>query len=473
MVFSPKELNKAYYDLSDSISKNTFTILYGGRGSSKTHSLYQVLLKKLWNEEGTNAVFFRNVGLGMKEKAFNPFMAICKQKGVEKSLKANFYSDVRNVHFPKGNRLVFDHIGADGGERSKGYAGFNLVVVDEINQCREEDIMTLITSFRSEKATHFVFMFNPVSEMHWLKKVFFDNVQEGSIGSRTAKYHYTYKDNKFVNQDYIDTLEGLKFTDQQKYKVECLGQWGVIQTNNPFFTNFNYNLHVCNDEIPFFKEYKVCLSWDFGLDEHLVVSQHFKDYEIAVDERLQKYFKPTTNGVIYRDELSEGSQESFSTGMTNIGLIAEKVIRKYGIDAEYEIIGDSAGLGRIGKFTVIREEFLKRGAEFLDFPSLNKKPTHHNSRSHCDWVFSNYRSNFKVSVTCPRLINDLTVCRCDMYGGIDKVWATNNNVCHFSDALRYDINQFELESFHSNYLNMYESTMNALPERGFANYQVL
>jgi hypothetical protein len=39
--------------------------------------------------------------------------------------------------------------------------------------------------------------------------------------------------------------------------------------------------------------------------------------------------------------------------------------------------------------------------------------------------------------------------------------------------LRYDINQFELESFHSNYLNVYESTMNALPERGFANYQVL
>ena len=65
--------------------------------------------------------------------------------------------------------------------------------------------------------------FNPVSVLHWLKGRFFDRQDPRAVALKS-----TYKDNKFLDEDYKQTLEGYKDTDPYYYSVYCLGEWGVL-----------------------------------------------------------------------------------------------------------------------------------------------------------------------------------------------------------------------------------------------------
>ena len=68
-----------------------------------------------------------------------------------------------------------------------------------------------------------VLTFNPVSVCHWLKGRFFDREDP-----RAAVLKSTYKDNRFLDEDYKRTLEGYRDTDPYYYGVYCLGEWGVL-----------------------------------------------------------------------------------------------------------------------------------------------------------------------------------------------------------------------------------------------------
>ena len=67
-----------------------------------------------------------------------------------------------------------------------------------------------------------ILSFYPVSITHWLKKRFFDTAEE-----RARTHESTYKDNRFLDDEAIRTLEGFRDTDEYYYMVYCLGQWGV------------------------------------------------------------------------------------------------------------------------------------------------------------------------------------------------------------------------------------------------------
>ena len=59
--------------------------------------------------------------------------------------------------------------------------------------------------------------FNPIDVNHWLKKKFFDKKSR-----EVYICHTTYKDNKFLDKDYIALLESYKTTDPYYYSVYCM-----------------------------------------------------------------------------------------------------------------------------------------------------------------------------------------------------------------------------------------------------------
>ena len=67
-----------------------------------------------------------------------------------------------------------------------------------------------------------ILTFNPVSATHWLKARFFDRTDP-----RATVHESTYKDNRFLTQEAVRTLEAFRDTDRYYYTVYCLGQWGV------------------------------------------------------------------------------------------------------------------------------------------------------------------------------------------------------------------------------------------------------
>lgn len=67
-----------------------------------------------------------------------------------------------------------------------------------------------------------ILSFNPISITHWLKKRFFDMPDP-----RARVHESTYRDNRFLTDEAVKTLEGFRDKDEYYYMVYCLGQWGV------------------------------------------------------------------------------------------------------------------------------------------------------------------------------------------------------------------------------------------------------
>jgi phage terminase large subunit len=73
--------------------------------------------------------------------------------------------------------------------------------------------------------------FNPISELHWLKKTFFDVGKPDSYVLKT-----TYLDNLFLDKEYKRVLNHLKEEDYQYYRIYALGEWGTL--GNLIYTNW-------------------------------------------------------------------------------------------------------------------------------------------------------------------------------------------------------------------------------------------
>ena len=67
-----------------------------------------------------------------------------------------------------------------------------------------------------------IMAFNPISKHHWL-----NDFCEVNPPSSFVYTHSTYKDNPFLDDDYIAELEELYVRNPQKARVFCDGEWGV------------------------------------------------------------------------------------------------------------------------------------------------------------------------------------------------------------------------------------------------------
>ena len=63
--------------------------------------------------------------------------------------------------------------------------------------------------------------FNPISQVHWIRKRFFQN-NTNSQDSVIIKTHYI--DNNYLDKKYIQTIQNYKNIDQYVYQVYTLGQ---------------------------------------------------------------------------------------------------------------------------------------------------------------------------------------------------------------------------------------------------------
>lgn len=430
-MFKPEELNKAYYDLSilTKSQEKPITILYGGRNSSKTYSCQQWLVKKLWNEPEANAIWYRNESSVLKTKAFYPIKDLLTKHGLDRYVSLNYSNQSKEITFPSGNKLYFDF--CDGG-KSKGMANVRYVIVDEIDQLSRHDFMLILSSYRGDPKIRFIFMFNPVSDRHWLKSTFFDipeteEARASSLYSLTNRMKYTIEDNKFATEMDYRILDSFKFTDENEYRIARLGEWGTIKVENPFYQMFNYGTHTAVD-VPLFDEYPIYLTFDFGKKDTCIVGQHFQDYEIGSDPKLLRYFKDS----VAANTVIRNYQEP------DIRIIVHKIISEFGIDREYYVYGDtSGGSDEWSKFAEIRNYMEDAGCYLLSFPRRIKL-RHRSSGAITNWCFSMYNSNIKLDKHhAKELIDDLMAVKKDDFGNIDKNYAVKFNVSHFSDCWRY------------------------------------
>jgi phage terminase large subunit len=160
-----------------------------------------------------------------------------------------------------GNQMLF--IGIDDIEKIKSITFENGILTDilieEATEISETDFNQLNLRLRgmANVPLQMTLLFNPISDTHWVKKRFFDMRQNGAV-----IHESTYADNRFLDKNYKDELENLKYVDRVYYDIYCLGKWGSI--GNIVFRNIEYG------ECPYGEEDfdVVYAGMDFGFNHY-------------------------------------------------------------------------------------------------------------------------------------------------------------------------------------------------------------
>lgn len=73
-----------------------------------------------------------------------------------------------------------------------------------------------------------ILTFNPWSDKSWLKPAFFDGGKD-MYNRHTRAITTTYKDNPWLNDDYVESLEEMLTRNPNRARVAVLGEWGIAE----------------------------------------------------------------------------------------------------------------------------------------------------------------------------------------------------------------------------------------------------
>lgn len=124
------------------------------------------------------------------------------------------------IELPNGSVLYF--IGLDDPEKVKSIVDIGDIWCEEATELNSEDFDQLILRARADVANRQVFVsFNPTSKANFVYKRWF----EVEPPEDTLVLQSTYKDNTFLDKDYIDNLEHMINTNPTYYKIYVLGEF--------------------------------------------------------------------------------------------------------------------------------------------------------------------------------------------------------------------------------------------------------
>lgn len=221
-----KVFNKQIYDNLQDYSK-FIEVWYGGASSGKSHGVVQkVVLKSLLNWRYPRKVLWlRKVDRTLKDSIFADVLDCLSRWQLLALCKVN--NSDRTITLP--NKAVFLFKGMDDPEKIKSIKGLSDVVMEEASEFTLDDFTQLTLRLREPKHKNrqlFV-MFNPVSKVNWTYKQWFDPQAEIDT-NRVAVHHSTYKDNRFLDEENIRTIENLKKTNPAYYKIYTLGKFATL-----------------------------------------------------------------------------------------------------------------------------------------------------------------------------------------------------------------------------------------------------
>lgn len=125
------------------------------------------------------------------------------------------------ITFPNGSQIVF--LGLDVEEKLLSLNNISTIWVEEAYEVEKEKIEQLNLRMRGQAANQQIILsWNPISKQSYLYDFTVVNPPESSIF-----HHSTYRDNPFLNAEYVAALDEMAIRNPQKYRIYGLGEWGV------------------------------------------------------------------------------------------------------------------------------------------------------------------------------------------------------------------------------------------------------
>lgn len=228
ITISKKVFNPAYLHLMD--DKKRFKVVYGGSGSGKSVFIAQMLLYKMLSVKGCNILAVRAVDNTLRFSVFTLFKRMIGEWGLLEHFKIRD-TDMKIQCTLNGNELMCKGMNDSENIKSITFTTGNLtdIWIEEASEIDVADFRQLNLRLRGKDGVdkQIIVSFNPTSDQLWLKKTFFDTERDDVTICKT-----TYKDNKFIDEEYAKQLEQLKLEDIVYWDVYCNGNWGVLDTTN-------------------------------------------------------------------------------------------------------------------------------------------------------------------------------------------------------------------------------------------------
>ena len=272
-VFNEKYLN---YLFSYENKGYRYFVLLGGAGSGKSVFITQRTILRILKEPAHRILVVRKVASTIRNSVYRLFKDLIYKWNLQHLF--TFSDSYLTIKCKNGAEIIF--VGLDNVEKMKSIAGITSIWIEEATELTQTDFNQLDLRLRGENTLHkeVILTFNPISETHWIKKRFYDKTCADSINVKT-----TYKDNRFLDERYVEVLNSLKDTDPVYYSVYCLGEWG--STGNLVWRNYKI------EDIPLEDEYydHIYIGLDFGYnDPTALVKIGVKDGEIYI---LQEFYQ--------------------------------------------------------------------------------------------------------------------------------------------------------------------------------------
>lgn len=190
----------------------------GSAGSAKSYFITQKLILRCLNEK-IKILVCRRTASTIRNTCFSLFKDVVSRWKLTEFVKIR-ESDF-NIKFPNGSEIIF--MGLDEETKLLSLNAIGTIFIEEAYEVPKPIVEQLNLRLRGNTANKQMIMaFNPISKNHWLYDFCEVNPPESFI-----YVHSTYKDNPFLDDEYVHELEELYVRNPAKARIFCDGIWGI------------------------------------------------------------------------------------------------------------------------------------------------------------------------------------------------------------------------------------------------------
>lgn len=190
----------------------------GSAGSGKSYAIAQKIVIRCCREP-IKVLVCRRYATTLRNSCFSLFKEIFSKWQLTKYVKIK-ETDM-SITFPNGSQIIMT--GLDEETKLLSLTNISSIWVEEAFEVEKPKIEQLNLRMRGQASNQQIFLsWNPISKNSWLYDFTVANPPNNSVF-----IHSTYKDNPFLNAEYIQALDEMEVRNPARYRVYGRGEWGV------------------------------------------------------------------------------------------------------------------------------------------------------------------------------------------------------------------------------------------------------
>lgn len=237
---------------------NRFILLMGGRGSGKTIAAAAKCVFRVLDDLDKPDI--KHTILAMRKHSANCQRSVVREIqdvidrwGLEDIVEYN--KTTKTFTFIDESRIMCT--GLDESSKIKSIQGLTGAWAEEAEEFVYDDIVAINLSMRGDRGTYFQFIlsFNPTSTNSYL----YDKFYRGGEEKPGITYHHsTYRDNSFLDEDFVDQLDQMCGANDNLRDILINGKWGVL--DGLIFSPNQWSVEDMDDRL----EGEIIYGLDFG-----------------------------------------------------------------------------------------------------------------------------------------------------------------------------------------------------------------